>query len=208
VEIQRVIKKGLDFFKLHYNDETINKIVLFIEELDKWNQHLNLTGIKKPSAIVEILVYDAFFLFGNVKDSKKILDMGSGSGILAIPIGILSETYGSTRVFSVDKSLKKIQFQRHIKRNLNLERFLPIHTRLETLEPIGVDALIVKGFGTVSQILNIGGKHIKQEGKAFIVKGQNEIPEDTIADFRLEEEKFYSLPFSNRAYKLMVYRKT
>lgn len=207
MKIESAIENGLDYFSIQQNEEIIKKICLYVEELGKWNEHINLTGIKNPLAVVDILLYDAFFLFSNMKDKKTILDMGSGSGILAIPISILSEACGPIKTFSIDKSLKKIQFQRHIKRSLNLNGFVPIHARIETLEPIGVDALIVKGYGTTSEILKNGGKQIKSDGQAFIVKGKNEIPPDDAAGFYLEKEKLYSLPFGNRMYKLLVYRK-
>jgi 16S rRNA (guanine(527)-N(7))-methyltransferase RsmG len=207
VEIQRAIEKGLDYYNIRHNDEILKKIRLYVEELGKWNEHINLTGIKNPLAIVDILLYDAFFLFGNLKESKTIIDMGSGSGILAVPISILSETCGLVKVFSVDKSLKKIQFQRHINRSLNFKGFIPIHGRIEMLEPMGADALVVKGFGTTGEILENGRKHIKPDGRAFIVKGKNETPLDAVAGFCLEEEKLYNLPFSDRVYKLIIYRK-
>ncbi len=208
MEIQSVIKKGLDFFNIDYSDEILKNICLFVEELSKWNEHLNLTGIKRPAAIVEILVYDSFFVFKMLENSNTILDMGSGSGILAIPITILSETHKSKKVFSIDKSLRKIQFQRHIKRNLGLSKLYPIHSRVEILEPIGVDALIAKGYGDVDKILKNGGGHIKHGGKALVVKGKDEMPSDTAAGFSLVEEKPYSLPFGSRTYKLFVYLKT
>jgi 16S rRNA (guanine527-N7)-methyltransferase len=206
VEIQRAIEKGLDYFNIQYNDEILIKLCFYIEELGKWNEHINLTGIKSPPSIVEILLYDAFFMFSRVKENRAILDMGSGSGILAVPIKILGETYESQKVFSVDKSLKKIQFQRHIKRSLNLKGFTPVQGRIEMLEPIGVDALVAKGFGTAGEIIESGGRHLKQGGRAFIVKGKNEAPQD-IADFYLEEDTLYSLPESDRIYRLFIYQK-
>ena len=206
MEIRRAIEKGLDYFNIRYNDEILIKLCFYMEELGKWNEHINLTGVKNPSSIVEILLYDAFFMYSRVKESRIILDMGSGSGILAIPIKILGETCESQKVFSVDKSLKKIQFQRHIKRSLNLKEFAPVQGRIEMLDPIGADALVVKGFGKAGEILENGGRHLKQGGRAFIVKGKNEVPQD-ITGFYLNEDTLYSLPESERVYRLFIYQK-
>ena len=206
MEIRRAIEKGLDYFNIQYNDEILIKLCFYVEELGKWNEHINLTGIKSPLSIVGILLYDAFFMFSRVKENRVILDMGSGNGILAISINILGETYEPQEVFSVDKSLKKIQFQRHIKRSLNLKMFAPVQGRIEMLEPIGVDALAAKGFGTADEIIESGGRHLKQGGRAFIVKGKNEAPRD-IAGFYLEEDTLYSLPERERVYRLFVYQK-
>jgi 16S rRNA (guanine527-N7)-methyltransferase len=204
--MRRAIKKGLDYFNLQYNDEILIKLCFYVEELGKWNEHINLTGIKSPSSIIEILLYDAFFMFSKVKENGTILDMGSGSGILAIPIKILGEACELQKVFSVDKSLKKIQFQRHIKRSLSLKGFIPVQGRIEMLESIGVYALVAKGFGTAGEIIECGGRHLKHGGRAFIVKGKNYAPQD-IAGFYLEEDTLYSLPESERVYKLFIYQK-
>ncbi|MCX5808129.1 MAG: class I SAM-dependent methyltransferase, partial [Proteobacteria bacterium] len=66
----------MDYFNTRYNDEILIKLCFYVEELGKWNEHINLTGMKSLSSIVEILLYDAFFMFSRVKESRAILDMG------------------------------------------------------------------------------------------------------------------------------------
>jgi 16S rRNA G527 N7-methylase RsmG len=109
-------------------------------------------------------------------------------------------------IFSMDKSLKKIQFQRHIKRALHLDRFSPIHGRSEELTPIGIDCLIVKAFGSISEILGKGGKHIRPGGRALILKGEKEKPAEQ-KGFVLENTIGYELPVISKSYKLYIYKK-
>lgn len=136
-------------------------------------------------------------------EKKSVLDLGSGSGILAIPIAILNENF---KIISVDKSLKKIQFQRHIKRTMHLKNFVALHGRIETLDPIEADALIVKGFGSIEAILEKGGRHIRTGGCAFVLKGKGE-DQIIYQGFELDYVMPYVLPVSNREYRLFVYRK-
>lgn len=207
MDIIKYIEKGLGSFDIQCDKDTVKKLCYYIEELDRWNRHINLTGIKDIHSIVEILLYDAFFLFKNIKDRKTILDMGSGNGILSITISILNKSRDFTNIFSVDKRIKKIQFQRHIKRMLHLSNLTTIHKRIEMLEPMGVDTLLAKGFGTTEDILRYGGNHLTKEGLAFILKGSNEIPH-VIEGFCLKKDECYALPDGNRMYTLFVYQKS
>jgi 16S rRNA (guanine527-N7)-methyltransferase len=129
--------------------------------------------------------------------------MGSGAGILAIPLKILNE---KMQVFSIDKSLKKIQFQRHIQRTLKLSSFFPVHGRIESLEPLDVQNLVAKAFGSIPDILTKGGKHIRKGGHAFLLRGKTKALED-IDGFTLEDVIPYTLPDSIKARTLFVYRK-
>lgn len=170
----------------------------------KWNDRVNLVGFKALRPIVEILLYDTFFLHSQVPTVGKILDLGSGSGIVGIPLAILSP---EREVWTVDKSLKKIQFQRHVKRSLDLPGLHPVHGRAEALPPVDADVLVVKAFGSIRDILKMGGLHIKEGGRTFILKGTKE--EETEAErFESEEVIPYTLPGSDRAYRLFIYRKT
>ena len=70
---------------------------------------MNLVGLKEGGQIVGDLVYDAFFLHTHVAGLNSLLDLGSGSGVVSIPLAILNP---DKQIFSLDKALKKILFQR------------------------------------------------------------------------------------------------
>jgi 16S rRNA (guanine527-N7)-methyltransferase len=203
MELEKLVEEGLWFFSIPHDGKTIENLCFYVRELDKWNKRMNLTGLKESRLVIRELLYDAFFLYSRLEGIQSVLDLGSGAGILGIPAKILDE---NLVVFSVDKSMKKIQFQRHIRRVLPLKGFNPLHSRAEALEPLRVDALIVKGFGTVSGILEKGGRHVKSQGCAMILKGKTDEPAG-YEDFKLEKAISYRLPGSDKAYTLFVYRK-
>jgi 16S rRNA (guanine527-N7)-methyltransferase len=203
MELNKIMQKGLNYFHIPYNEKTVNDLCFYALELKKWNSHINLTGLKELNRIVSELLYDAFFLYGYTHEMKSVLDLGSGSGILAIPIAILNE---NSEIISLDKSLKKIQFQRHIKRTMHLKNLTTLQGRAEALDPANVDALIVKGFGSIETILEKGGRHIRTGGCAYILKGKSE---DRIIyrGFELDHVTPYALPGSDREYRLFIYKK-
>jgi 16S rRNA (guanine527-N7)-methyltransferase len=203
MEVEKIIKEGLTHFGVEYHTTNLAALLLYMEELARWNEKINLIGIRDVERAVQELLFDAFFLKGQLKNEHSVLDLGSGSGILAIPLSIMD---ADMNVFSVDKSLRKVQFQRHIKRVLHLQRFTPLHGRAEEMAPIGVDSLVVKAFGSIPDILEKGGGHIRSGGRALILKGKKE---DAVGyeGFHLQEVLSYDLPIILKSYKLLIYKK-
>ncbi len=200
---EKIIRECLDFFCISCRDIDVKNLSVYMEELMRWNKKINLTGIRDMENAVRELLCDALFLTGHTKGHHSILDLGSGAGILAIPISIVN---GNAAVFSIDKSLRKIQFQRHIKRMLHLDNFTPLHGRAEDIHPLGVDCLVVKAFGAIPFIFEKGGLHLKPGGNILILKGKTEHPANS-EGFTLEETIPYELPVILRPYKLFRYKK-
>ena len=203
MNVEKTIREGLKHFHIDYDETRLKSLLFYMDELAKWNKKVNLIGIQDMERAVRELLYDAFFLRGYVSQDHSILDLGSGAGILAIPLSIL---LGHVDVFSVDKSLRKIQYQRHIKRMLHLNRFTPLHGRAEEIAPIGVDSLVVKAFGSIEEILEKGVGHIKFKGRALIVKGKKERPVER-EGFLLDDTVPYEIPVISKSYKLLIYKK-
>lgn len=203
MKLERLISDGLQNLQVQYNEQTIADIVYYVEELEKWNRHINLVGLKSAEAVVKVLLYDAFFVDRFIRGSRTVLDLGSGAGILAIPVKILNS---DANVISVDKNMKKIRFQRHIARNLHLGNFTALHGKIEALEAMEVDALLVKAFGSMRTIFEKGGRHIRKGGRALIMKTGRDKPVDA-AGFMLEETIPYTLPLSEKALRIFIYKK-
>jgi len=201
--VERLIADGLDYFNIPYTAAEVEELSFYMHELGRWNTSVNLTAKKPVEWMVRELLYDAFFLGSVIRGTRSVLDMGSGSGILAIPLAILDQIM---RVLSVDKTLKKIQFQRHVKRSLNLDNLSLIHGRIETLEPLHVDALLSKGFGSTRLILQKGGNHLTRGGTAYLLKGRTE-EGGSYPRFLLERATRYRLPKNPKEYQLFAYKK-
>jgi 16S rRNA (guanine527-N7)-methyltransferase len=201
--IERLIEEDLGYFGIASDPAVIAQLVSYLEELGKWNRHMNLTGLEGSESIVRDLVSDGFFLHTVLPSEGLIVDLGSGAGVLAVPLAILLR---SRRVLSLDKSLKKTQFQRQVKRLLCLDNLEVIHGRAQDLAPAEGDVLLAKAFGTVTQILKVGGWHVKDGASAFLVRGAtDEAVEEE--GFVLKEVRPYQLPKSNKTYRLFVYKK-
>ncbi len=202
-KLKKAIEEGLSYFRIDYDDARLSQLCLYVESLERWNRRINLIGLKEMEAVVGELIFDAFFLYTWTRDGRRILDLGSGAGILAIPLAILGS--GNT-VFSVDKSLKKVQFQRHVRRLLELENLSILCGRAEEIEPLQVDVLMAKAFGSVREVVEKGARHLKEEGSLLLVRGKSEKPAKE-EGFCLVETQKYRLPEGRKEYQLFVYKK-
>jgi 16S rRNA (guanine527-N7)-methyltransferase len=201
--LEPLIRKGLSHFAVEFNDQQLRDISSYIYELGRWNQHMNLVGIKELRLVVTDLVFDAFFLHSRLQEGQSVLDLGSGAGVVAIPLAVL----GPRRtVFSVDKIMKKVQFQRHVKRMLGLANLEVLYGRIEDIPPIEADVLVAKALGSTSAVLDMGRKHLRHGGKAFLLKGANE-EASSEKGFLLDEATSYCLPETRKDYQLFAYKK-
>lgn len=203
MEIKELIAQTLEHFHIPLRQGAPALLLRFMEELERWNRSINLVGLKDMEGVCRELLADALFLNTYINGMRSIADVGSGSGILAIPIAVLND--GMT-VHSVDSNLKKIQFQRHVRRELGLGNLLPLHGRIEAVEPLGIDGVVVKAFGSTEGILAVSGRHLVAGGLVFILKGKDEKGR-AYRGFQLEKALSYSLPDVPKAYRLLVYKK-
>jgi 16S rRNA (guanine527-N7)-methyltransferase len=201
--LYEALSRTLSDFQIEPIPSQIGQLISFVEHLCRWNGKMNLTGLTNEEEIIDFLIADAIFLHSVIPAGKSILDLGSGSGALAVPLAIMDH---ERRIWSVDKVLKKIQFQRHMKRVLSISNLDPIHSRIEDIPPAGCDILTAKAFGSVSLILKLGKRHLKDNGSVFLVRGPHEesAPED---GFRLDRTQFYRLEKAQKTYQLIVYKK-
>ncbi|MBP1749489.1 MAG: rsmG [Deltaproteobacteria bacterium] len=200
---KRLIKDSLDHFHIPLSEEELAKLVRFIEELARWNRTVNLVGIKNVDRVCAELLADSFFVYTFIIDGKRVIDLGSGSGIAGIPFAILNR---SLEICSVDSNLKKIQFQRHIRRSLGILNFLPIWGRVEAIDPLKGDRLVAKAYGTSEAILAAADRHLIKGGLVYIVKGkaENEVSRE---GYSIEKSVDYSLPGVTKGYRLLIYKK-
>jgi 16S rRNA (guanine527-N7)-methyltransferase len=203
MDCKRLIKDSLDHFHIPASEEELAKLAGFIEELQRWNRTVNLVGIRNIDLICAELLADAFFLYTYIADGRRVIDLGSGSGIVGIPFAILN---GSLEICSVDSNLKKIQFQRHIRRSMGIHNFLPIWGRVEVIDSLKADRLVAKAYGTSEAILAAADRHLIEGGLVYVVKGKTE-NEVSRQGYSVERSVDYTLPGITKGYRLLVYKK-
>jgi 16S rRNA (guanine527-N7)-methyltransferase len=74
---------------LRSDPEQTESLLRFADLLIRWNQSINLTGAKSSGAVVADHYPDAYALARRLDRPARLLDVGSGGGLPALPLALL-----------------------------------------------------------------------------------------------------------------------
>ena len=101
-------------------------LLRFADLLVRWNQSINLTGAKSNAAVVTEHYPDAFALAKRLAGPARLVDIGSGGGLPALPLALLRP---QLTVLLCEPIAKKAAFLRTAIRELTLSDRLALETR-------------------------------------------------------------------------------
>lgn len=192
--------------------EQINSMFIYLAELKKWNQKINLTAITDEEDIIIKHVLDSLsYIHGfTLAPGLRLLDMGSGAGFPALPIKIV---YPGVSITMVESTKKKASFLRHIIRILKLTEIEALDCRTEEL-PCSLlsafDIVTARAFADIKSAITAGVPFLKSGGLMVLSRG----PEETINDrdlaktvVSLERRIALTLPQSNYQRAIWVFKK-
>jgi len=193
--------------------EQVNSLFIYLTELKKWNQKINLTAIREERDIVIKHVLDSLSYIKGFDPAPglKLLDMGSGAGFPAFPIKI---AHPEISVLMVESVKKKASFLRHISRTLKLGLTEVADKRTEELPDSyysSYDVVTARAFANMKAAISAGKAFLKPDGQMVLSRG----PEETIteqelagAGVSLERKIELTLPHSDYKRAIWVFRKS
>lgn len=161
-----------------------NSILLYLEQLNKWNKTYNLTSIRDKEQMLIQHAFDSLSVIPvlrNIlknKDEPKIIDVGSGGGLPGIIIAIM----GIGNVHCVDTVSKKASFIQQMSSVLSLKNLYAHHSRIENLNDMNADIIVSRAFASLYDFVNLSHKHLKDDGCFIAMKGQ--LPEEEIQELQ------------------------
>jgi 16S rRNA (guanine527-N7)-methyltransferase len=126
----QLLHAGASAFGIGLNDQAVERLRKYMDELLRWNRSLNLTAITQPDEIVIKHFVDAMSIVPLLAPGERLLDVGSGAGLPGLVVAILRDDQPITSLDAIDK---KIRFQRHVCRLLGLTQVEALHGRVEGL---------------------------------------------------------------------------
>src|SRR5215471_8065724 len=106
-----------------------------------WNRRINLTAARSLTALVEEHMPDSFALASALGGDERVVDVGSGGGLPAVPLAVLRPRISVTLVEAI---AKKAAFLRTAVRELGLQGRVEVDNRraegLVGSGPAGFDA--------------------------------------------------------------------
>jgi 16S rRNA (guanine527-N7)-methyltransferase len=130
-----VIKEYLKKIKIPIGKKDLGKIFTYLDLLYCTNKEFNLVGTKEKEEIFIRHILDSISLLENKdylfsKDNLKIIDVGTGAGLPGVLLAILLKDHD---FLLMDKSEKKINFIKEIKKLLEIENMDVVQSNAVTL---------------------------------------------------------------------------
>lgn len=182
-----IIKQEAQSLQLSLSAQEINLFEAYAAELKKWNRKVNLTAITRDNEIAIKHFLDSLSLVPYIKAGDRLLDIGSGAGLPVIPLKIVRP---EITMVSVDAVAKKIHFQRHVIRLLNLQNIEAVHSRIEELHKSQRDLFTIitsRAFTRLDRFVSLAAPLLADDGVLIAMKGEQ--ADNEIAD---SDDVFYA----------------
>ncbi|MGA3083851.1 MAG: 16S rRNA (guanine(527)-N(7))-methyltransferase RsmG [Thermodesulfobacteriota bacterium] len=215
-EGKRLLENGAEALGISLSHRQLGQFIDYLILLCKWNQHINLTGLRSWREIIIKHFLDSLTTLPYLPEEARILDLGSGAGFPGLPIKIARPTQ---KVTLIDASVKKISFLKEAARHLNL-RPITIHRAfLGKGSPNGFktdpfDIIITRAVGKITDLLTGVSPYLSFRGQLVLMKGRQGVEEISTLTaeikekgFRLEEPIVLTLPFLEQKRTLLFLTK-
>ena len=165
---------GLTTLNLKLDSNKIEKLLVLIKELERWNKKINLTAIRSIEDMVSGHLLDSLIVGPHLK-GKSIIDVGTGAGFPGLPLAIIDP---SLEFLLLDSNGKKIGFIKHIINMLELKNTSAIKNRAEDYVPSnGFDTVIARAITDLPRLIRLTQHMLHETGSIIALKGKKPITE-------------------------------
>ena len=170
---EELLKAGFLELGLEANSETIEKLLQWLDLLNKWNEVHNLTAIRDKSEQIKLHIFDCASCIKCLENAQTIADIGTGAGLPALIWAIFLP---ERKIYAVESNKKKVAFLREVKRRLNLVNVELLGLRLEEIKPIAnLDLIVSRALASSKDFLKmVDFLVIPQKTRVALMKAKQE----------------------------------
>lgn len=151
-------------------------LLTLLNELDDWNQRMNLTAIRDRGQQITKHLLDSLSVQPYL-GGTRIADIGTGAGFPGLPLAIVNPQLQFTLV---DSTAKKLKFVDHVAQVLGLTNVATLHARAETWQPKErFDRVLSRAVGPVERFVKWSGHLCVGGGRLLAMKGRDPAAELT-----------------------------
>ena len=165
------IDKVFDRFGFHVSRETVDKLEIYFNLLNKWQKAINLVSEATLADAPERHFFDSAQLLRYIPETDVTLaDMGSGAGFPGMVLAIL----GVKRVHLIESDVRKATFLREVSRETATP--VTIHDkRVESAEIPSIDVFTARALAPLRDLLGFMADLSTQGHTAYglFLKGLN-----------------------------------
>lgn len=115
-------------FAAHTNEETAAKFHQLTERMLEVNEHMNLTAIKEPRAVILRHYADSLSVEPYLPQNASVCDVGCGAGFPSLPLAIARP---DLKILSLDSTAKRIRYVQETATLLGCKNLSAIAARAE-----------------------------------------------------------------------------
>src|SRR5262245_48467338 len=155
------------------SDAQAGQMIRLLDELDDWNQRMNLTAIRERPAQVTKHLLDSLsvnrFLRGD-----RIADIGTGAGFPGLPLALVN---ADKRFTLIDSVAKKLRFVDHAVAAMGLTNVATMHARAESIDLKKLnaprfDCIVARAVGQIAMLVESTGHLLAGGGRLLAMKGK------------------------------------
>ncbi|MBX6421646.1 MAG: 16S rRNA (guanine(527)-N(7))-methyltransferase RsmG [Nevskia sp.] len=164
------LASGIVALGLKVSDSAQDSMLRYLDELRAWNRAYNLTAVRDPAEMVTRHVLDALAILPWLETGSRLLDVGSGAGLPAVPLALAAPRLAVT---ALDSNGKKARFLRHVQRTLPLANLEVIEARVQDYRPAqAFPAVVSRAFAELGDFLRQTAPLVAEDGRWLAMKGK------------------------------------
>jgi 16S rRNA (guanine527-N7)-methyltransferase len=206
MKLKKLLQQGLHDMNLDLAVPAREKLLIFLELLEKWNRVYNLTAVRDPEQMVPRHLLDSLSVLPHLHGAR-VLDIGTGAGLPGIPLALARPDLEFTLL---DSNAKKTRFATQAMHELGLKNITIVQERVEKFHPAAkFDTLIARAFASIPDMLAASRHLCAPHGRFLVMKGV--FPQEELAaviDGYQAEVKALRIPGLDAARHLVILTST
>ena len=166
------LQAGAAQMSIALSEDQANKLLDYVDLLQKWNKAYNLTAVRERPAILIQHLLDSLSIVPHLPPGD-LLDVGSGGGLPGIPLAILQPERSITLIDTVGK---KVAFLKQAAMTLGLKNLSAVSDRIENWVPperhvAGFSLITARAYATLATLVGQTRRLLAENGGWYAMKG-------------------------------------
>jgi 16S rRNA (guanine527-N7)-methyltransferase len=170
---EATVRRLLEPFGLDLKDHPMGQLLAYLELLQRWNEKINLTGIRDASVAVSRHFGESLYLSRWVELRGGLLDIGSGAGFPGLCLKI---AFPQLRVTLLEPIGKKRAFLKEVARVCGMSE---VEVRADRIEDFAAatsgplyESASARGVGGLDGLIPAAARRLVREGDLFLWLGE------------------------------------
>jgi 16S rRNA (guanine527-N7)-methyltransferase len=187
-------------------DTEAARLIELIDELARWNELYNLTGITTQPMMITHHLLDSLAVNADLA-GERVADVGTGAGFPGLPLAVANPQRHFTLI---DSTAKKLRFVAHAAQLLQLTNVSVLHARVEKMRPEApFDTVVARAFAPLPRLLKTVAPLCGPRTRVLAMKGK--WPEGELAalsaPWRVDGSRALTVPGLTAARCVIVLRR-